>query len=58
MEEQDQRARQLRAAVAKGFDQLERGASVELTSERIERIRQRAIVNARSGKPVKDAVTP
>ncbi|MGH2561756.1 MAG: type II toxin-antitoxin system ParD family antitoxin [Thermomicrobiales bacterium] len=58
MEEQDRRTRHLKASVAEGFAQIERGESVELTPEHMERIMQRAAENARVGKSVKDDVTP
>ncbi|MGH2535142.1 MAG: type II toxin-antitoxin system ParD family antitoxin [Thermomicrobiales bacterium] len=47
MAERDQRARQLKASVAKGFAQFEREESVELTPEHMELIVQRAAESAR-----------
>ncbi len=58
MEAHDRRAQELRAEVAEGFAQVERGESVELTPERMDLIMARARENARRGKPVKDAVRP
>lgn len=58
MEAHDRRVQELRAEVAEGFAQVERGESVELTPERMDLIMERARENARSGKPVKDAVRP
>lgn len=58
MDEQDRRARRLLDSVAAGFAQLERGEGVELTSERMEQLMQRAVEKARSGEPVKDEVKP
>lgn len=48
----------LRASVAEGLARIERGESVELTPELMERIMQRAVDNARAGKPVKDDARP
>ena len=58
MEAHDRRAQELRADVAEGFAQVERGESVELTPERMDLIMERARENSRRGKPVKDAVKP
>jgi putative addiction module CopG family antidote len=58
MESHDRRGQELRADVAEGFAQVERGESVELTPERMDQIMERARENARRGKPVKDAVRP
>jgi antitoxin ParD1/3/4 len=58
MQEQDRRAQQLHDSVAKAVAQIERGESVELTPEHMDRIMERAIENARTGKPVKDDVKP
>ncbi len=58
MDAHDRRIQELRADVAEGFAQVERGESVELTPERMDSIMERARENARKGKPVKDAVRP
>ena len=57
----DARERQLahlRAEVAKGLDQLDRGEGAELTAERMDQIFQRALDNSAAGKAIKDAVKP
>ena len=58
LEAHDRRIRALQADIAEGFAQVERGESVELTQERMDGIMERARENARTGKPVKDAVRP
>lgn len=46
----------LRAELARGIDQLDRGEGVELTEERMEQIFQRALDNSKAGKRIKDVV--
>ena len=58
LEARERRLSRLRAEVAKGLDQLDRGQGVELTAERMDQIFQRALDNSAVGKAIKDAVTP
>jgi antitoxin ParD1/3/4 len=55
LEERDQYAR-LKAAIAVGIEQLERGQVVSWTPDFMDRVKQEAIDLARSGKPIKDEV--
>lgn len=58
LDERDRRLDWLRAEVAVGLEQIERGEEAEFTPELVERLRREADENARLGKPVKDAVKP
>lgn len=58
MRDEDERLAALRAAVAVGDEQLERGEGVTYTAERLEKITRRALTNARTGKKVRSDVTP
>lgn len=57
MEERDRGLQTLRAAVAVGVEQIERGETVPYTSELMERLKHEAEEDARQGKPIDDAVT-
>ncbi len=57
LEDRD-RLDRLRAEVAKGFEQLDRGEGVLYTPELMERLKREADENARTGKPIRDAVKP
>lgn len=56
--ERERKLRWLRDELAIGEEQERRGEVVELTPERFEEIKRRGIEDARSGKPIKDAVKP
>jgi antitoxin ParD1/3/4 len=58
MHERDCRLAWLRAEVAKGLEDIEQGRTIPYTPQLMDEIRERAIENARRGKPVKDAVKP
>jgi antitoxin ParD1/3/4 len=58
MLERDRRLQQLRAEVAIGVEQFERGEVVDFTLELLDELSREAEENARKGKPVKDAVKP
>ncbi len=58
MDERDQRLRHLQAEVAIGLEQIERGELIDFTSELLDELDREAEVNARNGKPIKDAVKP
>lgn len=55
--ERDQYAR-LKAAIAVGMEQYERGETIPWTPDYFDRTRQEAVELARSGKPIKDEVKP
>ena len=57
MEERDSLQR-LRAALAIGQEQLDRGEGREYTPELMEEIKRQATENARLGKPIPDEITP
>jgi antitoxin ParD1/3/4 len=48
----------LRAEVAKGFEELDRGEGVLYTPELMERLKREAEEAVRLGRPIDDAVTP
>ena len=48
----------LRAEVAKGFEELDRGEGVLYTPELMERLKREAEETVRLGRPIDDAVTP
>ena len=56
-EERDQYAK-LKAAIAVGMEQLERGEVVEWTPNYFDRLKQRAEEHVRLGEPIKDEVKP
>ncbi|MGH2530690.1 MAG: type II toxin-antitoxin system ParD family antitoxin [Thermomicrobiales bacterium] len=58
MVERDRRLQQLRAEVAIGLEQIERGELIDFTPELLDELSREAEENARNGKPVKDAVKP
>jgi antitoxin ParD1/3/4 len=58
MEERDRRLERLRAEIAIGVAQIERGELIEFTPELLERLSREAEENARLEKPIKDAVKP
>lgn len=57
LEERNQYVR-LKAAIAIGVEQVERGEAVEWTPDFFDRLTREAIELARSGKPIKDEVRP
>ena len=56
-EERDQYAK-LKAAIAVGMEQLERGEVVEWTPDYFDRLKQRAEEHVRLGEPIKDEGKP
>lgn len=56
--DEQERLDHLRAELAIGLQQFERGEGVPFTRERHEMIKQRAIADSKAGKPIKDAVKP
>jgi antitoxin ParD1/3/4 len=52
MREEDEKLAVLRSAVAVGDEQLERGAGVTYTTERLKQITEKAFANSRDGKKV------
>jgi antitoxin ParD1/3/4 len=58
MREEDEKLAALRAAVAVGDEQLERGEGMAYTPELLAKISEKAMVNARKGKKVSPDVTP
>ena len=57
LEERD-RLQRLRAALAIGDEQIERGETVPFTPGLLERLRRRAMFDACAGTPIPDDVTP
>ena len=57
MEERDSLQR-LRAALAIGQEQLDRGEDRDYTPELMEQLKQQATENARLGRPIPDEVKP
>ena len=57
MRDEDERLAALRAAVAVGDEQLDRGEGVSYTPARLEQITQKALANARKAKKVSSDVT-
>ena len=57
LEERD-RYEQLKAAIAVGMDQLERGETVPWTPDYFDRLKQRSEEHVRLGKPFKPVVIP
>jgi antitoxin ParD1/3/4 len=57
LEERDKYAR-LKAAIAVGLEQIERGETIPWTPDYCERLKREAVELARSGKPIKDEVRP
>lgn len=55
--ERDQYDR-LKAAIAVGLEQVERGETIPWTPDMFDRLRQEAVELAHSGKPIKDEVKP
>jgi antitoxin ParD1/3/4 len=59
MMEQDRlQEERLRAALAIGLEQIERGETVRYTPEMMERLKREATANALAGKPIPDDVRP
>lgn len=58
MREEDEKLAALRAAVAVGDEQLERGEGMAYTPELLAKISEKAMANARKGKKVSPDVTP
>jgi antitoxin ParD1/3/4 len=58
MREEDEKLAALRAAVAVGDEQLERGEGAAYTPELVAKISEKAMANARKGKQVSPDVTP
>lgn len=58
MWEEDEKLAKLRAAVQLGDEQLDRGEGVAYSSARLDKITEKALSNARSGKKVSDDVKP
>lgn len=58
MEARDQRLQRLRAEVAIGVGQIERGELIDFTPDLLDELDREAEENARTGKPIKDAVKP
>ena len=48
----------LRAAIAKGQEQPDRGEGIELTPEFVERLKREAAENVQNGRPIKRDVLP
>jgi antitoxin ParD1/3/4 len=48
----------LKAAIAVGMEQVERGETIPWTPDYFDRLKREAIELARSGKPIKDEVKP
>lgn len=57
LEEQTQLTR-LKAAIAVGMEQYERGEMIPWTSETLDRLKREADELVRSGEPIKDEVKP
>jgi antitoxin ParD1/3/4 len=57
LDERD-RFEQLRAELAIGLEQIERGETVPYTPDFMERLKREATEHVRLGKPIKDAVKP
>jgi len=55
---QERKLAWLKAELKIAQDQIDRGELIEFTREYADSLKQRAIENARSGKPVRDAVKP
>jgi len=58
MREEDEKLAALRAAVAVGDEQLERGEGAAYTPELLAQMTEKAMANARKGKKVSPDVTP
>jgi antitoxin ParD1/3/4 len=58
LDERDRRLQALRAEVAVGLEQVERGELIDYTPDTMDRLMQEADEPARRGLPVKDAVKP
>jgi antitoxin ParD1/3/4 len=58
MNEREERLNRLRAELAIGLEQIERGEMIDLTPELLDEIATEAEANMRDGKPVRDAVKP
>ncbi len=58
MWEEDEKLTKLRAAVQLGDEQLDRGEGVAYSSDRLEKITEKALGNARNGKKVSADVKP
>ena len=52
------RLERLRAEIAIGLDEIERGETVEYTPELMEQLKREAIEAERNGEPIDDAVLP
>lgn len=57
LEERDQHAK-LKAAIAVGIEQIERGEVVEWTPDFLDRLKRKSEEHVRLGKPFKDEVIP
>jgi antitoxin ParD1/3/4 len=57
LQERDQYAR-LKAAIAVGMEQIERGEVVEWTPDFLDRLKRRSEEHVRLGRPFKDEVVP
>lgn len=55
---EDEKLEALRAAVQIGDEQLDRGEGVTYAPERLDRITEKALTNARNGKKVSPDVAP
>jgi antitoxin ParD1/3/4 len=58
MWEEDEKLAKLRAAVQLGDEQLDHGEGVAYSSDRLEKITEKALSNARNGKKVSADVKP
>lgn len=57
-EERERKLKWLRAELAIAEEQVQRGELIDFTREHLDELAQRAIDNARQGKPIRDAVRP
>jgi antitoxin ParD1/3/4 len=57
LDERD-RLQQLRAELAIGLEQIERGETVPYTPDFMDRLKREAAEHVRLGRPIKDAVKP
>ncbi|HET8524825.1 MAG TPA: hypothetical protein VFL82_16460 [Thermomicrobiales bacterium] len=58
MRDRERRLQELRADIAVGLEQIERGEVIEFTPELLEELVREAEENMRLGKPVRSAVRP
>ena len=56
--EREESRHQLEEAIQIGIDQANRGETIEVTSDLLERVLEAGRENARRGKPIRDIVKP